>query len=138
MPDGPLKEIFTLDTMITAIRDTNNYVSGPDNIPFAYYRLGTDEIAPVLLQILISTCVKPPEGFNYDSLFLVPKDDSLLIDYTRPILVADADNRIIAKLLANPLGPEVNKIVHGNQRNFIPGHCGLDHSTTSSSPFMAR
>jgi hypothetical protein len=129
MPDGPLRELPTLDTMIAAICDTNNSASGPDGIPFAYYRLCAEEIAPVLLRILklLATGIKPPEGFNYGSLFLIPKDDSLLIDHTRPISVANADNRIIAKLLANLLGLELNKILHASQKGFIPGRCGLEH-----------
>ena len=129
MPDGALKEMPTLDIMVTAIQDTNNSSSGPDGIPFAYYRLCAEEIAPVLLRILklLAKGHKPPEGFNYGSLFLLPKDDSLLIEHTRPISVANADNRIIAKLLANLLGPELNKILHASQKGFIPGRCGLDH-----------
>jgi hypothetical protein len=75
------------------------------------------------------------EGFNYGSLFLLPKDDSLLIDHTRPISVANADNRIIAKLLANILGPELNKILHASQKGFIPGRCGLDHTHDLTASF---
>jgi hypothetical protein len=95
------------------------------------------KIAPVLLRILklLATGLQPPEGFNYGSLFLIPKDDSLLIDHTRPILVANADNRIIAKLLANLLGPELNKILHASQKGFIPGRCGLEHIHALTASF---
>jgi hypothetical protein len=129
LPDGRLKALPTLDTMTAAIRDTNNSSSGPDGIPFAHYRLCAEDIAPVLLRILhlLTTGLQPPEGFNYGALFLLPKDKSMLIDHTRPISVANADNRIIAKLLANFLGPELNKILHSSQKGFIPGRCGLDH-----------
>ena len=52
-------------------------------------------------------------------LFLIPKDDSLLIDNTRPISVTNADNRIITKVLA--------RVLHAMQKGFIPGRVGLDH-----------
>jgi hypothetical protein len=129
LPDGRLKAVPTLDTMIPAIRDTNNSSSGPSGIPFAYYRLCAEDIAPVLLRILylLATGLQPLEGVNYGALFLLPKDESMLIDHTRPISVANADNRIIAKLLASLLGPELSNILHASQNFFIPGRCGLDH-----------
>jgi hypothetical protein len=115
--------------MITAIRDTNNSTSGPDGISFAYCRLCAEEIAPVLFRIVkfLVTGLQPHEGFNYGSLFLIPKDVSIIIDHTRPISVANANNRIIDKLLASLLGPELNKILNASQKGFIPGRCGLEH-----------
>jgi hypothetical protein len=53
----------------------------------AYYRLCAEEIAPILIRILklLATGLQLPEGFDYGSLFLIPKDNSLRIDHTRPI-----------------------------------------------------
>jgi hypothetical protein len=66
---------------------------------------------------------------------LLPKDDSLLIDHTRPISVTNTDNHIIAKMLANLLGLELAKILHPSQKGFIPGRCGLDHIHALTASF---
>ena len=128
-PTGTLGDLPALEDMEAAIRETNNSSPGPDGIPFAYYRLCSEDIAPVLLRILklLASGRTPPAGFNYATLFLLPKDDSMLINHTRPISVTNADNRIIAKLLASLLGPIFNKILHMSQKGFIPKRCGLDH-----------
>jgi ribonuclease HI/exonuclease III len=137
LPDGSLRDMPSLEDMIGAVRDTNNSSPGPDGIPFAYYRLCAEEVAPVLLRILalLASGRKPPAGFNNGTLFLLAKDGSLLIDHTRPISVTNADNRIIAKLLANLLGPIFNETLHTSQKGFIPKRCGLDHVRAISSLF---
>ena len=137
VPDGSLRDIPSLEDMIAAIRDTNNSSPGPDGIHFAFYRLCAEEVAPVLLRILVlmASGRRPPAGFNHGCLFLLAKDGSLLIDHTRPISVANADNRIVAKLLANLLGPVFNEILHASQKGFIPKRCGLDHVRAITSLF---
>jgi hypothetical protein len=129
LPPGRLRALPNFEDITAAIRESNNSSPGPDGIPFAFYRLCAEDIAPVLLRILqlLAAGKAPPAGFKYGILFLLPKDDSLLIDHTRPISVTKADNRIIAKMLANLLGPELAKILHPSQKGFIPGRCGLDH-----------
>jgi ribonuclease HI len=137
LPDGSLRDKPSLEDMISAIRGTNNSSPGPDGIPFAFYRLFAEEVAPVLLRILDLMASKrvPPGGFNHGILFLLAKDCSMLIDHTRPISVANADNRIIAKLLADLLGPIFNDILHTSQKGFIPKRCGLDHVRAITSLF---
>ena len=117
------------EALAESIRDTNNSSPGPDGIPFAYYRLFADELAPVLHAILCKLAAgeHPPEGYNHALLHLIPKDDSYLINNTRPISVTNADNRILAKLLARIMGPVLARVLHTNQKGFIPGRNGLDH-----------
>jgi hypothetical protein len=47
----------------------------------------------------------------------------------------NADNRIIPKLLANLLGPKLNKILHASQKGFIPGRCALEHIHDPTASF---
>ena len=119
----------TAEDITLSIRDTNNSSPGPDGIPFAFYRLCADEVGPLLHDILgrLAQGQPPPPSFNQAVLFLLPKDESLLIDNTRPISVTNADNRIIAKFLATMLGPVLARVLHAMQKGFIPGRVGLDH-----------
>ena len=124
--------IPTLEALAESIRDTNNSSPGPDGIPFAYYRLCAEELAPVLHAILSELAAgnPPPSGYNHALLHLLPKDNSYEINNTRPISVTNADNRILAKLLARIMGPVLARVLHPNQKGFIPGRVGLDHIRT--------
>ena len=52
LPAGSLQALPTLDDMAAAILDTNDSNPGPDGIPFAFYRLCSEDIAPVMHRIL--------------------------------------------------------------------------------------
>ena len=122
-------QLPTLDEITEHIHGTNNSAAGPDGIPFAFYRLCADTIAPILLAILTALAhgISPPAGYNYARLFLIPKNDSLDVADTRPISVTNADNRILAKTLTTVIAPALKAILHLSQKGFVPGRYGEDH-----------
>ena len=111
------------------IRKTNDSAPGPDGIPFLVYRDMADLFAPILAQVMsvLAAGGKPPKGFNKARLFLIPKNDSMMIEKTRPISVTNCDNRIIASAIAEAIGPACDAIMHHTQKGFIPGRNGDDH-----------
>ena len=98
-----------------------------------------DEVSPIFLDIFLSLSSgeKPPEGYNWARLFLIPKNSSLLAADTRPISVTNSDNRIIAKMLNNLIIAPLSKIIDQEQRGFIPGRSILENVERVTSAYYA-
>ena len=118
-----------IDSIINSILATSDSSPGPDGIPFAFYRLFVEEISPIIQNCIVCLAKgePPPTGFNWGILHLFPKNGSDIISNTRPISVANCDNRIIAKIMAELLYPIADEIIHPCQKGFIPGRTGSDH-----------
>lgn len=106
-----------IDEMRETILGTNNSTPGPDGIPFVAYRATIDIASTVLMGVMraVGLGKKPPRGFNHGTLYLIPKDNSCLLDKTRPITVPNTDNRIISCLIKDTISPAVCKLVNPYQ-----------------------
>jgi ribonuclease HI/exonuclease III len=119
----------TEQDIIDVILDTNNSAPGPDGIPFRAYRANAPLVAPIFEAVFttLSQGVKPPRGFNYANLFLLPKKLTMLIEHTRPISVTNTDNRIMAKTLVSVMLPHLQARLNLAQKGSIAGRQGADH-----------
>ena len=129
VPADLTPSIPSQDDIYDHILGTNNSAAGPDGIPFAIYRLCADTVAPLLHGIVVSLSkgFPPPAGFNHARLFLIPKNDSLDIEATRPISVTNSDNRIIAKTLTTAITPACQSFLDPSQKGFVAGRQSEEH-----------
>ena len=74
------------DHVIRAIKSTNNSSPGPVGIPFVAYHTFIDVAAPIIYKVaeLMQQGETPPQDFNYGNLFIIPKDNTIFIEKTRP------------------------------------------------------
>ena len=110
-----------LDDVLNAIQHTGDSAAGPDGIPFAAYRNLHDVVSPVLLGVFsaLAKGEHPPKGFNLGLLLLLPKNDSGLIQDTRPLGINNCDNRIVAKVMNCVLHPAIGSLIGPEQQGFI-------------------
>ena len=129
----------TEQNIIDVILDTNNSAPGPDGIPFRAYRANAPLVAPIFKEVFtaLSQGVKPPRGFNYANLFLLPKKLTMLIEHTRPISVTNTDNRIMAKTLVFVMLPHLQAHLNLAQKGSIAGRQGADHVRELADNFYA-
>ena len=131
-----ISDIDDIDSIIS----TNDSAPGPDGIPFAIYRLFSEEIGPVLHDCLLQIAEDEgcPDGFNWGNLHLIPKNNSDVISSTRPISVTNTDNRIIASAIAHSLHGCLDEVISTNQKGFVPGRHGSDHIRRLNSLFYGK
>ena len=117
------------DLINESILSTNDSTPGPDGIPFVVYRENTNIATPILLACLIalSEGVEPPSDFNAGRLFAIPKDSSYTPDATRPIVVNNSSNRIIARVIARIITPALQSFITEAQQGFVEGRQGGVH-----------
>ena len=70
----------------------------------------------------------PPKGFNSATLFLLPKKSSGLVSDTRPLSVANTDNRLLANAVSHALMPAALEVLDPAQKGFLWGRNGADHT----------
>lgn len=111
---------LTIAKIQSAIAETNDSAPGPDGIPFKAYKIISDVVAPVLYGCirLLMKGGSPPDDFNGGLLYLLPKKDTALIEDTRPLVVNNTDNRIIASVVHNLIYPSICSILSPNQHGF--------------------
>jgi ribonuclease HI len=137
IPPDCLPKIPTLSQIEDRIKKTQNSAPGPDGLPFAFYRAVCDLAAPIILDLILEMGqgTPPPKEFNLGNLFVFPKDNSSLINRTRPITVNNADNRILAGVVADAIMPAVAAITPKRQRGFVRGRQGEDNITELTNLF---
>lgn len=111
---------ITLETVTKAIMSTNNSSPGPNGVPFAAYRAVVRVAATVFLNMIIflQQGCNPSAGFNAGTLHLLPKKATDRIEDTRPLVVNNCDNRIIATIINDSILPAVESILSDNQNGF--------------------
>ena len=99
-------------------------------MPFAAWRAAPDLAVPLLFNALgcLFRGQRPPSGFNYGLLFLLPKKASGLIADTRPLSVTNTENRILAATVAHSIMPAVAALVDPSQKGFLWDQSGADHT----------
>ena len=111
---------ITIDDVIDAINNTNDSAPGVDSIPFAAYRAVVDTAAPIFLAAIEALMQggHPPEDFNAGILHLLPKKATDRIEDTRPLVINNTDNRIIAAIIQRKIMPSLDTILSDNQTGF--------------------
>ena len=122
------KRILTQPTEITRemveeiILTRKHSSPGPDKIPFRLYQVLSDVFVEIFYR-LVHSLLKgepPPENFNAGTLILIPKKDTGWIDDTRPIVISNAANRIVASIIRHSITPSIAEIIDPNQNGFLP------------------
>eukprot|EP00798_Chlamydomonas_sp_ICE-L_P027571 gene27571-biopygen11495 len=96
---------------------------GPDGIPIELYRTFADSFTPLLCRLYSAMGTKgllPPEFLEGSLIILGKGGDKLDAGNYRPITLVNTDYRILAKVLANRLGPVMNRIISPEQSAFLP------------------
>ena len=109
-----------LDFIIDTINNTNDSAPGPDGIPFAAYR-AIPELAAKVFAAAIKGMMggnKPGEKFNAGILHLLPKKDTDRIEDTRPLVINNTNNRIIATVIQRSINDSIESILSDNQNGF--------------------
>jgi ribonuclease HI len=123
----------TLELVEEIINSTNDSSPGPDTIPFAAYRAVVEVAAPVFLDMIrgIMKGDPSPAGFNAGILHLLPKKVTDRIEDTRPLVVNNTDNRIVASIILASIAPALEEIFSEDQNGFRP-----NRSTTTNIDFF--
>ena len=126
--------------IVDCIINTNNSCPGPDGVHFAFIRPFAHKIAPIIEATLTSLAngFVPPPGLNNVFQFYIPKGDSLLPKDTRPVSVANAIGRIIAKLLVNAIIPAAQALLRTAQKGFVPGRQSQDHIVDVTTEYYSK
>ena len=69
----------------------------------------------------------PPPDFNGGLLYLIPKKGLGTVEDTRPIVVSNTDNRIVATIFNRLIIDALSDIIDTDQKGFIPGRSMKDH-----------
>ena len=113
-------ENITIDFIIDVINNTNDTAAGPDGIPFAAYR-AVAELAAKVLHSAILGMMKgdhPSHSFNAGILHLLPKKNTDRIEDTRPLVINNTNNRIIAAVIQKSINGAIESILSNNQNGF--------------------
>jgi ribonuclease HI len=111
---------ITLDLIIDIINNTEDSAPGPDGIPFAAYRAVVDIAAPIFLEAIkaLMDGATPHHSFNAGILHLLPKKVTDRIEDTRPLVINNTDNRIIAAIIQASILPSIESILSDKQNGF--------------------
>ena len=134
----PAKPI-TLEDVEQVILDTGDTAPGPDAIPFAAYRAVVNIAAPIL-----HTCINklrrgapPPSDFNEGLLVLLPKKGLGTIEDTRPLVINNTDNRIIASCIKDSINDALESILSDHQNGFRDGRSTDSNVTYFNEKFYS-
>ena len=120
-----LNEEFTLDELSRAVKELKNRkCPGPDGLPTDLYKVFWRTLKQPLkeaidfawrIEELHTTALR-------GVLNLIPKGDkdTRYLKNVRPITLLNTDYKIIEKMLANRIVPQLEQIIHTDQKGFIP------------------
>ena len=118
-------DVFSEAEIQDAIKGMRNgSCPGPDGLPAEFYKVFWKKIKTPLLEAL-------EESYKVKKLYpsarkgilnLIPKGekDSRYLKNMRPITLLNVDYKVIEKAVANRMIPALTKIIHEDQRGFLP------------------
>ena len=120
---------ITLDLVIDIINSTDNSAPGPDGIPFAAYRAVAEDVAPIFLTAIqaLMRGENPSSNFNAGILHLLPKKATDRIEDTRPLVINNTNNRIIASVIQASIQPSIESILSNKQNGFREKRTTIDN-----------
>ena len=112
-----------------SIATSGDSSTGPDGIPFRAYRVFSHISTTFILDCIIDSAsgIAPPIGFNIGRGYFIPKDDTFKPLSTRPIVVNNSENRLLASTIAAAITPAAQLIIHPSQKGFVEGRLGSDN-----------
>jgi endonuclease/exonuclease/phosphatase (EEP) superfamily protein YafD len=114
---------FDNDLLNEIINKTNATGSGPNGIPFSYYKemhVHYPGFWKNLIDEVVKGTFRPSPNFTECRLVLLPKDDgTVTADRTRPIAITNAVYRILMKYFSKKLRDFLSKIISPNQRALL-------------------
>jgi ribonuclease HI len=130
---------ITIEEVIQTVYETTDTAPGPDGIPFAAYRAVVDTAGPILHGCIsgLREGSAPPNRFNEGSLVLLPKKGLGTIEDTRPLVINNTDNRIIAKCIKNSINDSLEGVLSDHQNGFRDGRSTDTNITFFNEKFYA-
>ena len=139
IPHAPLLRTqwdVTVEQVELAMRLANHSCPGPDGIPYSAFQHypPAAQLLFSLAQALQSTPSTAPFDFNLADMYCLPKkavralpDGSPVFspEATRPLSVANTDNRLLASAYRIAVEPRFAPVVSPAQRGFLPGRSML-------------
>ena len=118
-----------LHMVMENILNTNDSAAGPDSIPFAAYRKTIDFVAPIILECIhwLMSGRPAPDDFNGGILHLLPKKNTGKVEDTRPLVINNCDNRIIATIIRDAILLPLESILSDNQNGFREGRSTISN-----------
>ena len=120
----------SLELVEQVILDMADSSPGPDGIPFSVYKKTVMTSAPVFLDVvqeMINGTAFLTDDFNGGLLYLIPKKGLGTIEDTRPIVVSNTDNRILATIFNRLIIHSLEEIIDPDQKGFLPDRLMKDH-----------
>ena len=110
-------------------RMARNKATGPDGIPMDLYKDYTEEFAPLLQQVTQSIMDGNPLSPSMSQAHIIPlkkKGNSTMgLDY-RPIMLLNADYKIVTGIITERLKPLMHWVIKEPQFGFVPGESMMD------------
>ena len=119
-----LEQPITLEEISRAIcAMQSGKCPGPDGYPIEFYKKFSDQLAPLLLEMLnesfTNSCLPPTLRQTSISLILKKNKDPLLCGSYRPISLINVDAKLLAKVLAMRLDSILPSLISTDQTGFI-------------------
>ena len=131
---------LALEHVKEAILSSGNSAPGPDGLPFIAFRRTVDVSAFTLYNYAQHLPDLPSDisTFNRSTLLLLPKNDSCLVNDTRPLCINNTDNRLIAFALVILILPIADSLLDAAQQGFIKGRLMTKHLRDLNAEFYAK
>ena len=117
----PLTE-YEIKGTITSLK--GGKTPGPDGLPAELYKVFSDQMATRLCRVYSESIElrRLPDTMCEATLvsLLKPSRDPTLPGSYRPLALLNTDYKILAKTIANRIGPLVPRLVHEDQNGFVP------------------
>jgi hypothetical protein len=117
------RPIFANEIQNIIVTLGNNKSPGQDGLTAEFYKIFKEQIAKILETLIQSCCAleQLPQSLQYASICLLFKkgDKSSLANW-RPISLLNTDYKIIAKLINQRIVISLPKILHEDQKGFVP------------------
>ena len=126
LPPGNKPKMLRVSNIEEGIINSGNSATGPDGVPFLFYKKLINLAKKLLFRVYVEITKgrgtdAQLENFNRSLLIILPKNDSGLVEETRPLNLNNTDNRIIARSIVEGVTAHADGLIDKSQRLFIKG-----------------